>query len=115
MAAPVKNFTDPTTLSKLGPDVPMPLVQPGIPTFGMSQTICLIWNPYPWALTQLGTMGPKPVIQEALRIPTPPMGRQMVLTFPPVYRSNDGNAGGAGSLYNTPRVFPPIFIDATGR
>lgn len=115
MAAPVKNFTDPTTLSKMGPDLSMLLVVPRPPQFQSLTGALLIWNPFPWAMVQPGVLAPKPVLQQQLRIPTPPMGRQMVLTFPPVYRSNDSNAGGAGSLYNTPRVFPPIFIDTTGR
>jgi len=106
MATPVKNFTDPTALSRLSP------------VFFATIRTPKLWSPF----TQVAML-PNDFHRFTLmmtgvasslfftnirnpRIPLPPMGRQMVLTFPPVYKSRDGIIAG----FTTPRQFPQIMI-----
>lgn len=95
MATPFKNFTDPTGLSAMTASVPM--VQPGLPSLGFG---LLAWMPFtfiPWAMVLPGALARPLTAGMVPRIPIPPMGRQILLTFPPIYRERGGNA--IGQLY----------------
>lgn len=98
MASPTKNFQDPTTLSRMGPVMPVNAVVPRLAVM-----LTAGWMPHnfhPWVLVQGGVQGPRVGGQMTPRIPTPPMGRQLILTFPPIYKSRQGIK--IGQIYPPP-------------
>lgn len=93
MAAPVLAFTDPTVLSWFGSN----LVPPAAPPLLDKQ---LLRSPSAAWLVQIQEQNRLPFVCQpgrtlptafATKIPTPPMGRMIVLTFPPIYKERINN------------------------
>jgi hypothetical protein len=90
MPAPVKAFSNPTTLNWLSPlDLPKNAVKtinsPGI-------TAALMPSAPDYTLVVVAGMLDKSLpLNQVKTIPLPPMGRQMLLTFPPVYKERGGS------------------------
>lgn len=100
MAAPTKNFIDPTYLSRLGPVFPAPeagqLRMPLANFFGVVPRLTPAAGMIPF-LVKPGPYFPPAVVN---RIPTPPMGKLVILTFPPIYRERTGVK--IGQIYPPP-------------
>lgn len=88
MAAPAKNYSDPTTLSKWSLGIPAP----------STSALPFLRQPSAW-LPVTGHMGDMPMIAVAsasaqintsgVRVPNPPVGRMLIATFPSIYRDRD--------------------------
>lgn len=98
MASPTKNFQNPTTLSRLGPVMPVNAVAPRLAV--MLTAGFLPNNFHKWWTVQVDVQGPRSGGQMTPRIPIPPMGRQLILTFPPIYKSRQGIK--IGQIYPPP-------------
>lgn len=99
MATPVKNFTDPTFLPMvMRGDVGIGAPTPAVPiafaalTLGLKRELILV------------SLGRPPVTYNTVfsPIPPPPMGRQILMTFPPIYKER-----GTGEVVSTGQLFPP--------
>lgn len=103
MAAPTKNFQDPTGKSGMLAPLPSPR-QPRISVpFGGALTI-LPWVSNRWSINLPGIgFGIAPQSPKQPRIPIPPMGRQMLLTFPPIYRERGAAANRPAEGQTWPR------------
>lgn|SRR5574340_621505 len=106
MATPVKNFTDPTGVFRMLSSRSIPITA-GISIIkepGRMQIVFL-----PKAASYLMFQGPADIqagdkrvgITNEVRskLPPPPMGRQILLTFPPIYKERAGATIG--------QVYPP--------
>jgi hypothetical protein len=87
VAAPAKAYIDPTYLSRYNicpPQIYYPVVHPLPNYFG--QVVGLPQDER-LPLIQLNA----PILNHAhyARVPTPPMGRQLILTFPSIYRERE--------------------------
>lgn len=84
MAQPVKAYIDPTFLSKIGPFIPLPIA-PSLSSLKIATAMVYRDTPesqrIPYISKRVELISPN-----ASRIPTPPMGRLTVLTFPAVYK-----------------------------
>ena len=94
MAAPVRNLTDPTGLSRLAPVFVVPLVP--IPAFLATKAMPLYRRP---PLTQFNAMPKAPGVP-VVRIPEPPLGRLIFNTFPAIYKDKPK------PLVRTGQIFP---------
>ena len=89
MASPVKNFQDPSGISRMSPSRPAAAF-PKIHT--PSQLAVAMVNPLDTRIFLVAAE--KRVLSMAIKmvkIPPPPMGRMFVATFPPIYRERGGS------------------------
>lgn len=105
MSAPVKNFTDPTTLSFMPAPYAFPPVTPP-PAPKMFALSLQLWNHYKFGLMTPSITRKSIPVPFTPMLPIPPMGRQVLLTFPPIYRERGGgsNRPSQGELW--PRLQP---------
>lgn len=103
MAAPVKAFIDPTYLSRMVPAATIPKVfWPPLRSFTPDPIGAIIQQvPEDERLPLFAGALAKPGYAFYARVPTPPMGRLAILTFPPIYKER-----GAGG-FTTGQLFPP--------
>jgi hypothetical protein len=98
MAAPAKAFIDPTFLSRLGE-------RHGIILFQKVEILDSITVGLPTNPTLPGRLPVIVLESEDLdtrlypKVPTPPMGRLSILTFPPIYRERGNGAVTTGQLF----------------
>lgn len=113
MAAPAKNFTDPSgTPYRLGNQIPsshqsgtfIPLLV-GTSLSFMSQ---IVLAPKAYFDNRLGMWFGGAQSKNSLdnnvksKLPPPPMGRQIILTFPPIYKERGGS-----TAITTGQLYPP--------
>lgn len=109
MAAPVKAFIDPTFLSRLGPSTPIkPLyLKLSTPKPGVGAQV-VVQTPEARVIPIPLVAGPaKDKLHLFPKVPTPPMGRQIIITFPPIYKERGAGGFTTGQLYppaNPPRL-----------
>ena len=84
MSSPTINFTDPNGLSAFfSVNVPVSSVS----LVSLLPSLVLLPNVFcRWSLLCPGHSCPPLALGANPRIPLPPMGRQVVLTFPPIYK-----------------------------
>lgn len=84
MATPSKNFSDPTTLSRIGPVLPhtdAPILKHAAIPFVWE--VAPVDTTLPYTAPRLGPVMPKSSVP---KIPIPPMGKQVILAFPVIYK-----------------------------
>ena len=79
MAAPVRNLTAPTGLSRMAPSLPVPAIRPTLPGRLVAQVLTPLRPP----TVQRGAMG-RPMAVPAVKIQPP--ARLVFNTFPAVYK-----------------------------
>lgn len=110
MASPAKNFSDPTGISALFSALPVPARAPL--TIGLVSSKLLPNSFCRWALLRIGALARPLTAGTIPRIPTPPMGRQIVLTFPSIYKERGGGVYATGQLYPPPANRTGVMTDA---
>lgn len=100
MASPTRNLIDPTGLTRLGPSLWLPTTRPPVVA---GQT--WVWATQAWFRGDIVTVISSvqiPQIQLGFlpRVPTPPMGHQLVNTFPSIYKERQGII--VGQIYPPP-------------
>jgi hypothetical protein len=101
MAAPIKAFIDPTFLSRLGPSTPLkPLFTKLSLTIKQASGLqTVVQTPPEKSIPLVLVAGPaKDKLHLFPKVPTPPMGRQAILTFPSIYKERGGGVT-TGQLY----------------
>lgn len=108
MASPVKNFTDPTTLSRM---VSFSLFSLPIPIIHMPSMLKCFGEPTPKSngLFLVGKTLAPIVIAHTAQVPKPPLGKMLINTFPPIYRERVNVTG----IADSPRIFPAIYLNHT--
>jgi hypothetical protein len=102
MAAPVKAFIDPTGVMWITPTrlLPKTQYQVGVPNKQTSAKVCFYIPPaFDKRMTLFGKMLDTLGNTVRSKIPPPPMGRQLILTFPPIYKEKVQYASSTGQLY----------------
>jgi hypothetical protein len=102
MATPSKNLQDPTGISNYRDTRPvkLPPIHDAAKIRALGQMALMPWDRITkWALAIPGLLSPRPMPQVPVKVPVPPMGRQMILTFPPIYRERGVAAIVTGQLY----------------
>ena len=104
MAAPTINYTDPTFLYT-GLKVGLPLLFPRVPQPMRNPIPVVLGQPSAdWNFPMLTRPMVKPPAMSYLpKIPTPPMGKILVLTFPSIYKERGNGAATTGQLFPPPR------------
>lgn len=104
MASPAKAFIDPTYLSRMVPGNAMTgVVCPPLRTFRTDATGLIIQQMAEANRIPMVTGMPAVVpFSFFAHVPTPPMGRLAILTFPPIYKERQGPT--IGQIYP-----PPVF------
>jgi hypothetical protein len=95
-----KNYSDPT-----GPNfgsLRVPTTFPTPASLGMNLAASMVWTKWKYEMWYPAQMMPPLAIKTVVRIPTPPMGRQIILTFPPIYKERGG-----GDHATTGQLYPP--------
>jgi hypothetical protein len=88
-------YTDPTGLSALAPCLPVQAVPISIGFMGFG----VIWkSPLATSITVPSLRG-KTMDVPAIKIPPPPMGSLVLITYPPVYKEKHAGSGLVGQIY----------------
>lgn len=93
MPGPVKNFTQPTGLSFLLTN-PMPIPDVTIKLDAFRYMRRQMYTFFKFGLVKQGgtihSIAPAPNFTTLLRLPMPPLIRQVLVTFPPIYKTRSG-------------------------
>lgn len=93
MTGPVKNFSQPTGLSLLvSSAVPHVVKTPQLAAYPYLRRELFVFFKFGLMIQSgvIGIIGTNKLPQMRTKIPLPPMMRQMLITFPPIYKTRTG-------------------------
>jgi len=107
MATPSKAYTDPTFLSKLSSAESLGLTQqaPAIPCLpSLNPQAGRLFPAFGTPRTVLPCLGPIIIPGQCpvIPVPTPPLGRQIIVTFPSIYKEKSVYTFNYGQFYPPP-------------